>query len=165
MIRLKKIPALALGLTLLATSSMLMGCANRRVAAVPDYPVAVLEGRNFSTDWTGYLPSLLSPMLRCVDAAPGSGQRVVRLWPMNAGMAGARLVNAQRQTHDCVAPILGLGVADMELRGHNLPRQAREGRQLFTPMSGRPPEGRCYRHESLLGTKGDLLGWLSYDLC
>ncbi len=165
MIYLKKIPVRAVALALIALSLILTGCANRRAAAVPDYPVANLQGRNFSADWTGYLPTLLSPMLRCVEAVPGSGKRVVRLWPMNAGMAGARIVNAQRQTHDCVAAIEGEAVDRLELRGHNLPRQARDGRQLFTPVSGRPPEGQCYRHENLEAGNDGLLGWLSYDLC
>lgn len=144
---------------------LVAGCGGPALETVPDYPAAQFAGRDRASDWTAYLPELLPPLLRCVEATPGDTPRVVSLWPMNRGMAGVRLVNAGRETYDCVAPIAGAGVDRLESQGRNLPRQPGEARSLFTAANARPPAGACYRHESVRDDAGQLLGWLSYDLC
>jgi hypothetical protein len=159
--------AFRLTLVLLGGSLLLQssGCGGPDVMAVPDYPPADFSQRDPGQDWSADLPALLPALLSCLEAAPGQSSRVVVAKPVEAGRASVRLVNAERETYDCRAPLAGGQVLTMQLAGRNLPRQPGEARSIFTPVSGRPLEGACYRHESVPDAAGVLQGWLSYDLC
>ncbi len=141
------------------------GCSGRDAAAIPDYPPADFSQRDSGQDWSADLPVLLPALLSCLEATPGQAARVVLAKTVEAGQASVRLVNAERETYDCRAPLAGGQVQTMQLAGRNLPRQPGEARSIFTPRSGRPLEGACYRHESVPDAAGVLQGWLSYDLC
>ncbi len=141
------------------------GCGGPDAMAIPDYPPADFSQRDPDGDWSADLPAMLPALLSCLEAAPGQAARVVLAKPVEAGQATVRLVNAERETYDCRAPLAGGEVETMQLAGRNLPRQPGEARSIFTPASGRPLQGACYRHESVPDAAGVRQGWLSYDLC
>lgn len=99
----------------------------------------------------------LAPALRaCLVDRPGA--MVVEAWPMNRGMAGARLLLQDGAREDCVAD-LGTGAVDSRRPVAADDRRPGEGIRAFML------ERRCVDAWRVEDTAGRELGWLAYAAC
>jgi hypothetical protein len=99
----------------------------------------------------------LAPALRaCLADRPGA--MVVEAWPMNRGLAGARVLLPGGAREDCVAD-LGTGVVDSRRVVEPGDRRAGEGLRAF--MLDR----RCVDAWRVTDAAGRELGWLAYPGC
>jgi hypothetical protein len=98
-----------------------------------------------------------APALRACLAGR-DGAMVVLAWPMNRGLAGARLLLPGGEREDCVADLAGGGVASRQ----PVPpedRRADEGVRAFML------ERRCVDAWRIEDAGGRELGWLAYPGC
>jgi hypothetical protein len=84
---------------------------------------------------------------------------------MNKAMTGVRIRDDAAGHWECVAEAEGAAVHLFEALPAGTERLPGEDRVLFTPAAQSPPSGRCYKHERVLYPEGELLGWLSYEVC
>jgi uncharacterized membrane protein len=127
------------------------------LAALPSAdPAALPEG-----SWARLSRDLAPALGACLAAAPGSAPRVSIAWPMNHGMAGARLRNAEGGWVECVAPLAGGEVDRLVPLAAGTPPLPAEDETLFSTPEVGPPAGDCQAHERLLDASGALLGYLT----
>jgi hypothetical protein len=99
----------------------------------------------------------LAPALRaCLADRPGA--MVVEAWPMNRGLAGARLLLPGGAREDCVAD---LGLALVVSRNVVPAEDRRPGEGIRAFML----ERRCVDAWRVDGEDGRELGWLAYPGC
>lgn len=119
-------------------------------------PLLALPALAQAPGWEARLPDLAPALLACLAGRPGA--MVVEAWPMNRGMAGARLLLPGGAREDCVAEIGGGTVA---ARHPVAPgdRRPDEGLRAFMP------ERRCVDAIRVTDAAGRELGWLAYAGC
>lgn len=111
--------------------------------------------------WARYLFDFIPAIDACLAAArePAS---IVRAWPMNHGMVGVHLVDGLEAHWTCVAEATGDSVASLEPAEEPTEPSVEP---VFTRAPGAPPPGGCYRHEEVEAADGEVLGWLSFNVC
>lgn len=111
-------------------------------------------------DWTRLLPDLLPAIEGCRKKAGEDALRILKAWPMNRGLVGVRLQDAEGTRRDCIAEARGrvkeLAVAEGT---DDLPGEASP---VFYPAAGMLPILDHGRAERVLDAKGKLRGWLHY---
>jgi uncharacterized membrane protein len=130
-----------------------------------DAPEAHLE-RKAPDDWSRQILELLPAIRACLAETPGPVARVIKAWPMNRGMVGARTRDDNGNHWNCVAPAEGGEVSIFAKVPEGSKIIPGETRIVFTPVPQAPPMDSCQEHERISDPKtGSLLGWLSYDVC
>jgi uncharacterized membrane protein len=150
-----------------------LGCCNAGLEAaaappgapgVAPAPVANLSSKS-EENWARLLPELLPAVQACLAQTPGQSPYVTKAWPMNKGMVGVRTRGGDGSWFDCIAQSDGKGVERMEtLTRGDLPLPG-ENAVLFTPVGGAPRQGNCWQQERVLDPGGNLLGYLSSNVC
>lgn len=112
--------------------------------------------------WTRLLPDLLPAVQRCVrDAAPGTVSVVTRAWPMNHGMAGVRLRDAQGRETDCTVDTAGSRPATLRwVPTGSVPLPGADGPRFHPGMD--PPPGAAGRLERVPDGQGGTAGFLEH---
>lgn len=134
------------------------------VHAVAPAPASSAEHGDSDADtavqdtWARYLFDFIPAIDACIDAAQEPAS-IVRAWPMNHGMVGVHLVDGLEAHWTCVADTAGDSVASLE------PAEEPSVEPVFTRAPGAPPPGGCYRHEEVEAADGEVLGWLSFNVC
>jgi uncharacterized membrane protein len=144
------------------------GCCTKR-GPLADEARAGEDGTPFAdfggkrvTDWSRVLPDLLPAVQACVSQATPSVESVLKAWPMNRGMVGARLKTSDGGVHDCTATTGGKvdSLAPIAADAEPLPG---EGEPVFLPTYASPPEVDCGRLERVSGPQGEAVaGYLHY---
>ena len=140
---------------------LLLGCC-RGAAGPARVAIGALVDRP-PEDWSRYLADLLPVIGACYPLVSGAS-RVTKAWPMNRGMAGARIESADGRRWDCVAPLAGGGIDSLQQLAPDEPALPDEGLPVFVPGAGSQPEG-CPRFEQVVEPDGGIVGWLSVGRC
>ena len=140
---------------------LLLGCC-RGAAGPARVAIGALVDRP-PEDWSRYLADLLPVIEACYPLVSGAA-RVTKAWPMNRGMAGARIESADGRRWDCVAPLAGGGIDSLQQLPPDEPALPGEGLPVFVPGAGSQPEG-CPRFEQVVEPDGTVRGWLSAGRC
>lgn len=107
-----------------------------------------------------YLPAIDSCLAR-VQAKPG---RVTIAYPGEEGQTSVRLLEADGGRSECVVAADGTTVASVEaLADRNIVAGERD--PLFTRAPTQAPQGSCYATESVAGSNGATIGYLSRKTC
>lgn len=106
--------------------------------------------------WEARLPEIAPALRACL--AERSGAMVVLAWPMEQGMAGARLLLPGGAREDCVAALAG-GSVESRAPVAAGDRRADEGARAFML------ERRCVDAWRVADGAGRELGWLAYPGC
>ena len=84
-------------------------------------------------------------------------------------MTGSRIAVRTRNStvgwFECVAQSDGAVVERFVPVASTTAPVANEERVVFTPPAQPPPGGNCFRHERVVDTSGELVGWLSDNRC
>lgn len=115
------------------------------------------------TDWARVLPDLLTAVQACVEDSAAPVREVVKAWPMNRGMVGARMKTSDGALHDCTATTGGKveSLARLPEDAEPLPGQ---GEPTFLPARAKAPEVSCGDLERVSGPQGEAVaGYLLYD--
>jgi hypothetical protein len=104
--------------------------------------------------WESMLPEIAPALRACLADRPGA--MVVEAWPMNRGLAGARLLLPGGAREDCEAD---LGTGTVAHRGPAGPKQPGEGLRAFML------ERRCVDAWRVTDAQGREVGWLAYPGC
>jgi hypothetical protein len=140
---------------------LLLGCC--RTAGGPAQ-VAIGDLMDRPTeDWSRHLAELLPVIEACFPLVSGA-TRVTKAWPMNRGMAGARIESADSRRWDCIAPLAGGGIDSLRSVEPEEPAMPGEGFPVFVPASITEPTG-CPRFEQVIEPDGRMRGWLSFGQC
>ena len=106
--------------------------------------------------WEAHLRELAPALRACLTDRPGA--MVVSAWPMNHGLAGARVLLPGGAREDCVADP---GRAVVERRMPVGAEDRRPGEELRAFML----ERRCVDAWRVQDDAGRELGWLAYPAC
>lgn len=106
--------------------------------------------------WTDHLSDLMPALRACL--AGQQGAMVVMAWPMNHGLALARLRQPDGARQDCVAD---LGTGRVERRDPVPADSHMPGEGLRAFML----ERRCVDAQRIDAPDGRELGWLAYQAC
>jgi uncharacterized membrane protein len=107
-----------------------------------------------------YLPAIDACLAR-VEAKPG---RVTIAYPGEEGQTSVRLIEADGGRSECSVGPDGTSVASVEpLADRNVVAGERD--PLFTRAPTQPPQGRCYKSETVPGSNGAAIGYLSRKTC
>jgi len=132
--------------------------------ALDELPVANLDVLEADV-WARGLIDLRPALEACLGRMSGSGPRVTYAWPIDDTMVGARLRNGEGGWFECIAARDGSSIDRFDtLTSADFPLRY-ENRVVFTPAAQYPPSGNCYEHEKVVGERGELIGWLSFNTC
>ena len=147
------------------TSEAASGCCNVRAG----YDARVAPAANYSTkkpdDWARLLPDLMPAINACFLREGARGKWVAKAWPVNAGMAGVRIVETSGVTVDCVTDLAGRTTPTIDAAKPADPPQPPGGNPLFYPAREQPPIVSCGVLERVLNSRGATVGYLHYDPC
>lgn len=130
------------------------GCARQSAAG------AAHSSKSWADALSQYLPAIDACLSR-VEAKPG---RVTIAYPGEEGQTSVRLVEADGGRAECVVGADGTSVASFEaLADRNIVAGERD--PLFTRAPTQPPAGRCYTSETVPGSNGAAIGYLSRKTC
>ena len=132
--------------------------------SLAELPVAILDEKP-PGDWSRHLLTLLPAIEACLAATPGSSPRAVKAWSINGGRVGVRTWSSAAAGFECIATAEGSVLQPLTpLKAEALGLHDSWSPLFALPGQG-PPTGECYRHERVVGADGELIGWLSYDVC
>jgi hypothetical protein len=131
------------------------------LAAAPA-PAADADASATTEDsWARCLFDFVPAIDACLAAAPEPAS-ILEAWPMNRGMVGMRLVDVLGAYWTCVGEASGASVEIFEPAEAPLEPAVEP---VFTRAPGAPPPGGCYEHEEVEDAAGEVIGWLSFNIC
>ncbi|TVQ36687.1 MAG: hypothetical protein EA356_05335 [Geminicoccaceae bacterium] len=137
------------------------GCCRARIGIdLGAAPLADLAGKP-AADWSRLALDLEAVLRACVIDGGVAVERVAMAWPMNHGLALARLVDGAGGRHDCIADI-ATGRIERVAPVAEAERMPGEDAPGFWPAREAPPLFTCGWVEALPTAGGHLLGWLHY---
>jgi hypothetical protein len=124
---------------------------------------AALASRDTPGDWSRYIIGLLPAIEVCMRDVPEQPAVVTGAYRVDGAKIGVRLRGPGGQRWACTAAANGRGSGSYEsLEPGN--RKPGEGDPLLT--FGDAPDGECRNKEPLVEPRtGQLMGWLSYEVC
>lgn len=156
----------------LPEGEVLTGCCRTTKAEKPAragldltaLPVADLASKP-PEDWSRRLLELMPGIEACVLEVSGSAPHVTKAWPLDHEMIGVRLGNGEGGRFECIFDAGAGMIARFESLPGTAERLPGEHRVIFSPAAQYPMAGGCYEHERAIDESGELVGWLSYDVC
>jgi hypothetical protein len=130
-----------------------------RSAPVADFATKTTD------DWSRALPDLLPAIGQCLTREGARVLWVAKAWPVNAGMAGVRIVESGGAAIDCITDASGRGTPTITAVAATAPALTGAGNPRFLPAREPPPIIGCGRLERALSPRGALQGYLHYDPC
>ena len=150
-----------LGMAGLATLAACAGAGPPSVTggAVPE-PLSQLH-----PDWAADLSALLPAIEACLQDSAVSAIGVTKAWPIAEDLTGVRLLTPGGERIDCVAVADGSGIVLTE-KVWSVSQLGGERSPLFTPAAvHRPSASQCVSVSEARDGAGQVVGWLSDDIC
>lgn len=148
----------------MAGLAALVACAGAEPHSVSGRAVSQPPSQ-LQADWAVDLAVLLPAIEACLQDSAVSAVGVTKAWSIAEDLTGVRLLEPGGERVDCVGVADGSGVvltekvwAVSQLTGERSP--------LFTPASvHRPSASQCISVSVARDGIGQVVGWLSYDVC
>lgn len=148
----------------MAGLAVLAGCAGaepHRVAGMTAPQPRTQQQSDWATDLSGLLPAIEA----CLQDSTVSPVGVTKAWPIAEDLTGVRLLTPGGERVDCVAVADGSGIVLTE-KVWTVSQLAGERSPLFTPTSAnRPSASQCLSVSVAHDGAGQVVGWLSHDVC
>jgi hypothetical protein len=148
----------------MAGLAVLAGCAGAEPHGAAETSVSRPLSQQ-QPDWAADLSVLLPAVEACLQDSAVVAVGVTKAWPIAEGLTGVRLLTQGGERIDCVAVADGSGIVLTE-KVWTVSQLAGERAPLFTPASAqRPSESQCLSVSVARDGIGQVVGWLSYDVC
>lgn len=137
------------------------GCCHASLAIDAAAAPAADHADKSPEDWSRLLPVFAAGIQRCIGDMTEPVAAVTKAWPMNRGLIGVRLQDADGDRTDCIVEQTGDRIEQLEAvsAGDELPG---ENSPALLPAGEMPPRVTCGRLEKVVAGEDQVWAYLHY---